>query len=150
MMKFSEITEKDWTDLQPYLDTCLLPVTGLGGGETPWEAGDALESLRDVLDVLEIPYKGRVVTYPALHYCTSEDRDREYVERTCGQLRKAGFAYVVVVTAHPEIGAWQLQNADLIVYLSPEAVRNPGQEAKKAIGERIEQLWFLKKSEEIR
>ncbi|MFS0837905.1 DUF2487 family protein [Paenibacillus sp. 1P03SA] len=149
-MKFSEITEKDWTDLQPYLDTCLLPVTGLDGAEQPWEAGDALESLRDVLDVLEIPYKGRVVTYPALHYCKGEDADREYVERTCAQVRKVGFAYVVVVTAHPEIGAWQLQNADLIVYISPEALQFPGQEAKKAIGERIEQLWYSKKSEEIR
>ena len=51
-----------------YLDTCLLPVTGLTGKESPVEAGDRLEQLRDLLDLLEIPYHGRTVTYPAWHY----------------------------------------------------------------------------------
>lgn len=64
-MKFSDIEEQTWDELRPYLDTAVLPVTGLNGGETPWEATRELEYLRDALDLIEIPFKGRIVTYPA-------------------------------------------------------------------------------------
>ncbi|WJH37540.1 YpiF family protein [Paenibacillus sp. CC-CFT747] len=67
-VKFSEIREEQWKDLQPYLDTCLLPITGLTGTESPWMTTEALEMLRDIMDLVENPYKGRLVTYPALHY----------------------------------------------------------------------------------
>ena len=67
-MKFSDIEEQNWEQLAPYLDTCLLPLTGLDGTEKPWQATNALEKLRDFLDLIEIPFRGRIVTYPAAHY----------------------------------------------------------------------------------
>ncbi|MGO4375464.1 DUF2487 family protein, partial [Paenibacillus sp. MCAF20] len=67
-MKFSEIEKEQWEELRPYLDTCLLPVTGMDGSEQPYEATEWLERLRDIMDLIEIPFKGRVVTYPACHY----------------------------------------------------------------------------------
>ncbi|WP_068775419.1 DUF2487 family protein [Paenibacillus sp. FJAT-26967] len=144
-MKFSEITEKEWPGLQLYLDTCILPVTGMTGNEQPWEAGDALEGLRDILDGIEFPYKGRVVTYPALHYCEGNDSGRAYIEQTCRGLRSAGFTYVVVVTAKPEIAEFVLQEADLLLSVPEEALREQGREAKRIAGEKITQLWMSKK-----
>ena len=67
-MKFSDIDKEQWPELKPYLDTVLLPVTGLSGDEQPWEATRGLEKLRDLIDAVEIPFHGRVVIYPAYHY----------------------------------------------------------------------------------
>src|SRR5690606_8279915 len=72
-VKFSDIRESDWPQLAPWMDTCLLPVTGLAGTEAPHEAARRLEKLRDLLDLVEKPYRGRVVTYPAFQYLTSAD-----------------------------------------------------------------------------
>jgi hypothetical protein len=93
-MKFSDIDEKRWPELKDYLDTCLLPVTGLTGTEPPWLAAKALEELRDLLDCVEIPFYGRVVTYPAFHYFAAK-RPEEELRRLCANLREAGFARVI-------------------------------------------------------
>jgi|SRR5690606_15100990 len=114
-MKFSEIKKEDWLALKPYLDTCLLPVTGLNGSESPVEAAERLEQLRDVLDLLERPYRGRTVTYPALHYTEAESEAQQLVADVVGRIREAGFRYVIIVTI---IEAWEemeIEGADLVI-----------------------------------
>jgi 23S rRNA (pseudouridine1915-N3)-methyltransferase len=140
-MKFSDINEKTWDDLRPFVDTCLLPVTGLTGNELPWEATCALEDLRDALDLFEIPYKGRVLTYPALHYVT-EDRGVEQINELCAQLKKSGFAYVITVSAKAELeGILAQGNADLSFTLSPQLLTESLPVEKKRIAEQLMQLW---------
>ncbi|WP_028610553.1 DUF2487 family protein [Paenibacillus harenae] len=102
-MKFSEITADQWDELSPYLDTCLLPVTGMAGGEKPYEATEWLERLRDMMDLIEIPFKGRVVTYPAWHYITGSGNLPEMVNEWCESAKRAGFRYAIVVTANKEL-----------------------------------------------
>lgn len=113
-MKFSDITEEQWDELKPYLDTCLLPVTGLGGGETPYEATEQLERLRDFMDMVEIPFKGRVVTYPACHYIAEGEAFSAMLGEWCNRLKQTGFKYVIVMTAFsaPDL---TLTDADLIL-----------------------------------
>ena len=93
-MKFSEIRQTEWPSLMQYMDTCLLPVTGLIGTEQPWQAADKLERLRDLLDDIETPYNGRVVTYPAFHY-TEEDTLELTLNQLCNKLKQGGFHYVI-------------------------------------------------------
>jgi len=97
-VKFSDIRESDWPQLAPWMDTCLLPVTGLAGTEAPHEAARRLEKLRDLLDLVEKPYRGRVVTYPAFQYLTSADLAAE-LDRLCRNLKAAGFRHVIVALA---------------------------------------------------
>lgn len=98
-MKFSDIEQEKWDELSPYLDTCLLPVTGMTGTESPFEATKRLEDLRDMLDLVEIPFKGRVVTYPACHYVMDGDGTGRGVSAIVMRLKEAGFAYVILATA---------------------------------------------------
>lgn len=98
-MKFSEIGKEQWDELSPYLDTCLLPVTGMTGTEKPYEATERLEELRDMLDLVEIPFKGRVVTYPACHYLLDGAESARGVEAIVKRLKDSGFAYVILATA---------------------------------------------------
>lgn len=97
-MKFSEFSESRWLELKPYMDTCLLPITGLTGTELPHEATAELEKLRDLMDRIEIPFKGRIVTYPASHYADTDNADLA-AERLCRSLKQAGFRFVIMVTA---------------------------------------------------
>lgn len=110
-MKFSEIDVQQWDELQPYLDTCLLPVTGMNGSESPPEATQCLEDLRDIMDLVEIPFKGRVVTYPACHY-TSDDQSS--LEGWTAALKGIGFKYVILITANPRLRLLG-RNADLVI-----------------------------------
>ncbi len=98
-MKFSDISQEDWAGLSPYLDTCLLPVTGMTGSEAPHEATVCLEKLRDAMDMIEIPFKGRVVTYPACHYIMEGTDAGSFLAAWCGRMRRAGFKHIVMVTA---------------------------------------------------
>ena len=139
-MKFSEIEQQQWTELQPYLDTCLLPITGLSGQEQPWEATQALESLRDALDLIEIPYKGRVVTYPAIHYVDGPGAEAE-AQRVCANLKAAGFAYVIVMTIQPAVARWELESADLLLCVAPGDGENQPGEAKAQIQGQVQQMW---------
>lgn len=116
-MKFSEIERNDWEGLKPYLDTCLLPVTGLSGFEQPWEATQELEFLRDAMDCIEGPFKGRIVTYPAFHYIEGPSAAAA-VNSVCRKLKGAGFRYVIVMTANGSVAAAGFSDADLL--LCPE------------------------------
>jgi 23S rRNA (pseudouridine1915-N3)-methyltransferase len=141
ILRFSDVNEQTWKDLRPYVDTCLLPVTGLTGSEQPWEATRALEELRDALDLFEIPYKGRVLTYPAYHYVSAEG-GLELLNKLCARLKESGFPYIVVVSANPELkNMLAALHADLAFTLPPELLADARSETKQRISEHLMQLW---------
>jgi 23S rRNA (pseudouridine1915-N3)-methyltransferase len=141
-MKFSDIEQKGWDELAPYLDTCLLPVTGLAGNEYPWEATKALEDLRDALDCLEVPFKGRIVTYPALHYLPVGEERETLVNSMCDKLKEKGFRYVIIVTARSgEELDLQAVNADLFLRITPDELLASPQEMKRAQTDAVTRLW---------
>lgn len=117
-MKFSEIYEEPWKELQPYLDTCVLPISGLTGAEAPWEAGSQLEKARDVLDAIEAAYTGRVVIYPAVQYWQAADKPafEQYVEMICTKLKQSGFRYVVLALGDSLLFPLECPSSDLIVH----------------------------------
>jgi hypothetical protein len=115
-MKFSEISKEQWEELSPYLDTCLLPITGMVEPMQPYEATEWLERLRDLLDLIEIPFKGRVVTYPAWHYMYDQENFAAHVEQWCASVKQAGFRYVIVVTPDKELS---LQCPSVDLWLQP-------------------------------
>ncbi|GKU79521.1 DUF2487 family protein [Paenibacillus sp. L3-i20] len=135
-MKFSDITNDQWDELKPYLDTCLLPVTGMNGLEAPFEATECLESLRDIMDLVELPFKGRVVTFPACHYVSSGISFNSMLEEWCSNLKRSGFKFVILITAKSTLSI-QCENADLII--KPDQDGNvPSQEE---IAGHIRNLW---------
>ncbi|WP_127530733.1 DUF2487 family protein [Paenibacillus kobensis] len=135
-MKFSEIESSQWEELKPYLDTCLLPVTGLTGLEQPDEVTAALEQLRDVMDAIEIPFKGRVVTYPACHYI-AEKSGSEFVDTLCQSLKQAGFRYVIVVSA--KFGQSQLNPASADLFIGPDSTGIIADDVM--IGQAVRTMW---------
>lgn len=141
-MKFSDIERADWDGLKPYLDTCLLPVTGLSGLEEPWETTQELEYLRDVMDCVEGPYKGRIVTYPAFHYAEGPAA-APAINEVCRKLKGAGFRYVIVISGHPAVGSLLLEDADLL--LCPEAADQAQATSAQAFKEQaardVRQMW---------
>jgi 23S rRNA (pseudouridine1915-N3)-methyltransferase len=140
-MKFSDVNEKTWDGLRPFVDTCILPVTGLTGKELPWEATCALEDLRDALDLFEIPYKGRVLTYPALHYVTAAS-GTDAINLLCTLLKDNGFAFVILVSAKVELDELLASsNADLAFILTPQLLTESLPEHKKQIANQLMQLW---------
>lgn len=141
-MKFSDIEQENWDELKPYLDTCLIPVSGLSGMESPWEAASKLEYLRDALDVLEIPFKGRVVTYPAVHYIPEGfSAGTSFLEQICTNLKNTGFRYVVIITAKSEIELpFEGGTADLILRITPSELQSDAA-AKAKAEESIKNLW---------
>jgi 23S rRNA (pseudouridine1915-N3)-methyltransferase len=115
-MKFNELNRERWTELQPYLDTCILPLTGLTGHESPVEMAQRLEQLRDALDLLEIPYKGRMVTLPAIQYMTADGGAfAETVNRVAAAAKQANFRYVIAVTCEPQMVSFPLTEVDLLL-----------------------------------
>ncbi|MCM3627476.1 YpiF family protein [Paenibacillus glycanilyticus] len=134
-MKFSDIAEEQWDELRPYLDTCLLPVTGMTGLEQPHEARIALEQLRDVMDLIEIPFKGRIVTYPAMHYF-HEGSEGKLVSRTCRSLKETGFRFVIVISAKNQ-DALECPDADLIICPNGEGEAP----AAAAVSKAVQALW---------
>jgi 23S rRNA (pseudouridine1915-N3)-methyltransferase len=118
-MKFNELTSESWPELQLYLDTCLIPVSGLTGAETPWEATDKVARTGQWLAPLEQAFHGRTVTMPAFHYNNGSSEDTERLNRVCLQLRKSGFRYVIAIGGQP-LGLSGKIKADLIVQPTTE------------------------------
>ncbi len=129
-MKFSDIEAERWEELKPYLDTCLLPVTGLDGTETPYEATSALENLRDVMALVEVPFKGRLVTYPAYHFYDPSDHLR--LDELCRRLRMTGFRYIIVATAKPMLGLAGV-SADLFIAPAADGAYPQASEVQQAV-----------------
>ncbi|THF78390.1 DUF2487 family protein [Cohnella fermenti] len=114
-MKFSEFSPEQWYDLLPYMDTCLIPVSGLTGEEPPHEATERIAGTGDWLQPLEAAFRGRSVTMPANHYVdvTNED-DIRRVSGLCERMRGLGFAFVVVVSGRADWAAVP-EDADLLI-----------------------------------
>ncbi|MFB8375675.1 DUF2487 family protein [Paenibacillus taichungensis] len=138
-MKFSEMTQDSWAELQLYLDTCLIPYTALTGKQSPVEATEALERLRDFLDLVEIPFKGRIMTYPAFHYASP---DMSMALNTLSeQLKSSGFKYVVIMSSDGELEQTRITSADLVLSRSV-LIQEVGEEGiSRFVGEKIRELW---------
>ncbi|MFC5986098.1 DUF2487 family protein [Marinicrinis lubricantis] len=142
-MKFSEIKREEWAELKPYLDTCLLPVTGLSGKEDPVEAADRLEQLRDLMDNIEGPFRGRIVTVPAVQYVMGSDESFvSGLNLLCSHLKSTGYTYVIVVSLLDRPSLEHPQGPDL--WISP---RIEGNEIRsQEISGMIQRLWSNNKS----
>ncbi|MBY0160468.1 DUF2487 family protein [Cytobacillus firmus] len=137
-MKFSEVDEQTWPELKPYFDTCLIPFTGLSGTETPWEATAALERLRDFMDMAEIPFKGRLVTYPAVQYGNTEDM--KLLNEVCHNVKSIGFKFVVVMTADSELSIEDVPESTLV--LSRRRLEgNDSIPMPAIVSEQISEMW---------
>lgn len=132
-MKFSEFDGERWAELQLYFDTAILPVTGLAGSESPDEASAALERLRDLLDLVEMPFKGRTVTYPALHYVAEDGRT---IDRVASGLKTAGFRHVIVVSLDRSHRA-ESPSVDLWIVPEPDG----STPAARAVSETVQTMW---------
>jgi 23S rRNA (pseudouridine1915-N3)-methyltransferase len=113
-MKFSEIDADSWSELQPYLDTCLIPLSGLKGGESPWEATEKVALAGLWLAPLELAFRGRTVTMPAFHYNIGNDEYVEQLNHLISQWKKIGFRYVILISGQQLEATVQL-DADLII-----------------------------------
>ncbi|MGG1515120.1 DUF2487 family protein [Paenibacillus oryzisoli] len=140
-MKFHEVDAAQWPELKPYLDTCLLPVTGLTGSEEPLAVTQALERLQDALDMIEAPYKGRVVTYPTLHYITGVNAN-EQAEALAEQIKASGFKHVIVLTLLTEAVEWETVHIDLLIALDWAQWANEAELVKSSISQHIQRLWY--------
>ncbi|MDQ8735431.1 DUF2487 family protein [Paenibacillus sp. LHD-38] len=135
-MKFSEISKEQWEELSPFLDTCLLPVTGIADSVKPYEATEWLEQLRDIMDLIEIPFKGRVVTYPAWHYHRDRDQLMKDLNEWCSAAKNGGFRYVIVVTANKEL---RLESSAVDLFFGPGQDGELPQQAE--VSTAIRSLW---------
>lgn len=135
-MKFSEIDPVSWPELQPYLDTCLLPLSGLTGEESPSEAADVIARTGQWLSPIEKAFKGRTVTMPAYHYETGDGSGPERINRLIAAWRRNGFRYVVLVSGQPR-ETFGATDADLFV--SPEA--GEAEPDEPAVAKKIADLW---------
>jgi Protein of unknown function (DUF2487). len=138
-MKFSEFNGERWAELQLYFDTAILPVTGLSGGESPDEASAALERLRDLLDLVEIPFKGRTVTYPALHYAPE---GVQTIGRIAEGLKSAGFRRVIVVSLNRAYQS-ELQPVDLWIVPEPDGSAPDA----RTVSETVQAMWRSRREE---
>lgn len=137
-MKFSEIDQNTWPELQPYFDTCLIPFTGLSGGESPWEATEALERLRDFMDYVEIPYKGRVVTYPAVQYGGTSTAT--LLNEICHKVKSAGFIHVMIMTADARLSREDIPESALVLSL-PELEATGAASVREVVERSISEMW---------
>lgn len=139
-MKFSEIESSTWEELRPYLDTCLIPVTGLTGDEQPYDVTLKLEQLRDVMDWVEQPFKGRIVTYPSFQY--GREEIAQDVNEVCLRVKQSGFSYAVVISAGVELNEELIPEADLIV--TPGRIQAVTQGEPEAFARaQIQRMWEM-------
>ena len=138
-MKFSEMTQDSWAELQLYLDTCLIPYTALTGEQSPVEATEALERLRDFLDLVEVPFKGRIMTYPAFHYAYPEMSMA--LNTLCETLKSSGFKYVVVMSSDGVLKKEAIPSADLVLSRSILTQKVGEDGISRFVGEKIRELW---------
>lgn len=138
-MKFSEMNHNSWAELQLYLDTCLVPFTAMSGQQSPVEATEALERLRDFLDTVEIPFKGRIMTYPAYHYISTEMSMT--LNTLSSELKASGFKYVVIMSADGSFSGMEIPNADLLLSQQDLLQQMERKSIPRHVGECIRDLW---------
>lgn len=137
-MKFSEVDEQTWPELQPYFDTCVIPYTGLSGRETPLEVTSALERLRDFMDLVEVPFKGRVVTYPAIQY--GGESAKKLLNDICHNVKFSGFRYVIIMTADIELSQSDIPESALVLS-QPRIIASGDNPLSAAVAKLISELW---------
>lgn len=137
-MKFSEVDEQTWPELQPYFDTCVIPYTGLTGQETPWEVTSSLERLRDFMDLVEIPFKGRVVTYPAIQY--GGGSAVQLLNDICHKVKFTGFRYVIVITADIDLVQSDVPESALVLS-QPRIIAHGDMPLSAAVSKLISGVW---------
>jgi hypothetical protein len=141
-MKFSDFDESSWKANCQYFDTCLIPFTGLKGTESPPEAAEALGRLRDLLDCIEQPFQGRIVTYPAIQYSSGDSI--QYVNEICRKVKSSHFQYAIVASSDLELLSIEIVESDLVLSLTGfETSRIMS--CKSQIGREIEQMWQREK-----
>jgi 23S rRNA (pseudouridine1915-N3)-methyltransferase len=114
-MKFSDFEMDNWEENRNFFDTCLIPFTGLSGLESPPETVQALERLRDFMDLVEKPFKGRVVTYPAIQY--AGEHYVGLINEVCQKVKSSGFQYAIVLTADIALLGSEIFESDLVLSL---------------------------------
>ncbi|WP_419884760.1 DUF2487 family protein [Paenibacillus sp. B-A-8] len=137
-MKFSEFEVEQWADNRNFYDTCLIPFTGLSGSESPPETVQALERLRDFMDLVEIPFKGRIVTYPAIQY--GGGGYVELINEVCQKVKSSGFQYAVVLTADIALLKEEIFESDLVLSL-PIIESSLEGKINSDIGMKIQEMW---------
>jgi hypothetical protein len=137
-MKFSDFEVEQWEENRKFYDTCLLPFTGLSGSESPPETVQALERLRDFIDLVEIPFKGRIVTYPAIQY--GGDGYVEKINEVCRKVKSSGFQYAIVLTADIALQEIEIVESDLVLSLPIIEVSQEGN-SNRYIGMKIQEMW---------
>lgn len=138
-MKFSEIEQEHWLELKSFFDTVIIPITGLRGDEAPWQVKDALEQLKFALDPIENSYRGRIVTYPAVHYGEDQDILCQIVNQLCNKLQLQGFKHCILVTAVPKMLKMHIVEASLII--GPEQDETMSAAYPTKVKQQIESLW---------
>jgi hypothetical protein len=98
MMKFSEIDQATWQANKTYFDTCVIPISGLDGSESPDEAVAKLAALQLVIDQLEANFRGRIIVYPALHYVN--ETTLATIQTHIEKLKETNFKHVVLLSKH--------------------------------------------------
>lgn len=137
-MKFSDFDRKTWEADGHYYDTCVIPYTGLRGTETPPETVYALERQRDFLDLVEKPFQGRVVTYPAVQYAGAGSI--AMINEVCQKVKSSGFQYAVVLSANEALSAGEIHESDLVLCL-PEIAADSETPVSSYVREKIQGLW---------
>ncbi|WP_313639723.1 DUF2487 family protein [Paenibacillus sp.] len=137
-MKFSDFEVEHWEENRKFYDTCLIPFTGLSGFESPPETVQALERLRDFMDLVEKPFKGRIVTYPAIQYGGGGYVD--LINEVCRKVKSSGFQYAVVLTADIALQQREIVESDLVLSMP---IIEASQEGKNNsdIGMKIQEMW---------
>lgn len=137
-MKFSDFDRENWEENHSYYDTCLVPFTGLSGNETPPETAEALERLRDFMDQVERPFKGRIVAYPAIQYVGAGKGN--YINSVLRKVKSSSFQYAILLTADISISEHEIYESDLVLSLPTlEASSEMGINAE--IAKKIQKMW---------
>lgn len=141
-MKFNELTVQQWTEQKQYLDTCILPVTGLSGLESPVTVTKQVIHLRDWLNEIEIPFCGRVVTYPAYHFIWEEEIQRhiEFLNHICHHFHQK-YKFIIVVSPQLRLTPNTLYEADLL--FTPAQLQDDHiLQFRVKIRRQVEQMWM--------
>ncbi|MEK3716061.1 DUF2487 family protein [Paenibacillus sp. FSL R7-0333] len=137
-MKFSDFDSRAWETDGQYYDTCIIPYSGLQGTETPPETVKLLERQRDFLELAEQPYKGRVVTYPAVQY--AGPGMTALLNELCRKVKSSGFQYAVVMSANEGLRREEVFESDLLLCLS-EIAADSRTSVSVYVRSEIQALW---------
>lgn len=141
-MKFSDFDNKSWEADGQFYDTCIIPYCGLQGTESPPEAVAALERQRDFLDLVEKPFQGRIVTYPAVQYAGAESMT--LINGLCRKVKSIGFQYAIVLSANEMLLREDIYESDLLLSL-PGLTANSNISVSRYVRDEIQRLWQREK-----